>query len=121
MLYKLPTLQPTAPLTYEQERPTMLGFLAKGCWLEDTLPEDYAGDSNVVLPEHQPIFSAEENEKFAFPDPYHVNQLVRDGLVSVSLSPWGLNQVLGVRRNLRRFALTDEGRRYLSTLPSNDN
>jgi len=98
----------------------MLRFLAEGCWLEDTLPEDYAGDPNVVLPEHQPIFSADRNEQFAFPDPCHVDQLVRDRLVSVSLSPWRLNGVLGVRRNLRRFTLTGKGRRYLSTLPPAD-
>lgn len=114
MLYKLPTLQPTIPLSYEEEKPTMLGFLAEGCWLEDTLPEDYAGDPNVVLPKHQPIFSAEGNEKFAFPESEHVNGLVREEMVAVHLTPWALNEVLGVRENLRRFDITDKGRQYLT-------
>jgi hypothetical protein len=113
MMYNLPTLQPTVPLTYEQEKLTMLGFLANGCWLEDTLPQDYVDDSDVVLPEHQPIFSTKGNEKFAFPDPEHVNGLVREGMVAVHLLTWEWNEVFGVRQNLRRFNITDKGRRFV--------
>lgn len=114
MLYKIAELQPDVPLSYEQEKPTMLGFLANGCWLEDTLPENYIGDPNIVLPEHQPIFSSDENEKFAFPDPEHVNQLVKEGMVSVQLSTWKWNEFFGVRRNLRRFNITSKGQQYVA-------
>lgn len=114
MLYNIVELQPDVPLSYEEEKPTLLGFLANGCWLEDTLPEDYVGDPNVVLPEHQPIFSADANEKFAFPDPEHVNQLVREGMVTVQLSTWKWNEFFGVRRNLRRFNITSKGQQYVA-------
>jgi hypothetical protein len=113
MLYSLPTPQPDTPLSYEQELPMLLR-LAKKSDLKDTVSQNDPGGQHVVLPEHQPIFENERKGLSAYPEPGHVNQLVIDGLVSVHLSPWALNDLIGVRRNSRRFKITDKGIQWLT-------
>jgi len=95
----------------EEKKLEVLRYLSRGCWLADVVRKDATNTETVTEHDH-PAFFTENNPWFDFPDAGLLNEMVRDGLLSVHVSPWGDGIMENRHYNMRHFRLTDEGRRY---------
>ncbi len=97
--------------TDEENRLDVLKYLSHGCWLADIVRKD-ATDIETVRAHDHPAFFTENNPWFDYPEVDLLNEMLRDGLVSVHVSPWTDGGAENPHYNLRHFRLTDDGRRY---------
>lgn len=97
--------------TDEEMKLEILRYLNNGCWLADTLHKETA--ETITVRENDGVaFFVEKNPFFDFPDADIINEMVRDGLLSVHISPWIDGEVENPRYNLRHFRMTERGRAY---------
>jgi hypothetical protein len=69
----------------EESKLEVLKTLSDGCWLADTVHKE-SPDTQTVLENQHPAFFAKANPYFDHPDPELLNEMIRDGLLSVEIS-----------------------------------
>jgi len=92
----------------EESKLEVLKTLSDGCWLADTVHRE-SWDPQTVQENQHPAFFAEANPYFDHPDPDLLNEMIRDGLLSVEISAWE-----NPNYNRRNFRLTEKARDYLA-------
>lgn len=97
--------------TDEEKKLEILKYLSNGCWLADTLHKETA--DTLIAHEHDHVaFFVEKNPYFDYPDAEIINEMVRDGLLSVHISAWVDGGIENRHYNLRHFRMTEHGRDY---------
>jgi hypothetical protein len=97
--------------TDEEKKLEILKYLTDGCWLADTIHKEES--NKQIAREHDHVaFFVENNPYFDYPDAKLINEMVRDGLLSVHISPWVDGGIENRHYNLRHFRLTNLGRDY---------
>src|SRR5713101_3129604 len=96
----------------EESKLEVLKTLSDGCWLADTVHKE-SPDTQTVQENQHPAFFAKANPYFDHPDPELLNEMIRDGLLSVEISAWETAGRENPNYNLRHFRLTDQGQNYL--------
>jgi hypothetical protein len=94
----------------EEKKLEVLRYLSHGCWLADVVRKD-ATNFEIITEYDHPAFFTENNPWFDYPEVDLLNEMVRDGLLSVHVSPWGDGNMESPHYNMRYFRLTGEGRR----------
>jgi hypothetical protein len=97
--------------TDDEKKLEILKYLNDGCWLADTLHKETV-DTQVAHEHDHVAFFVENNPYFDYPDAKLINEMVRDGLLSVHISPWVDGGIENRHYNLRHFRMTDGGRAY---------
>jgi hypothetical protein len=98
-------------MTDEEMKLEILRYLNNGCWLADTLHKETT--DRITAHENDGVaFFVEKNPYFDFPDADIINEMVRDRLLSVHISPWIDGDTENPRYNLRHFRMTERGRAY---------
>ena len=103
--------EPEHHQTDDEKKLEILKYLNDGCWLADTLHKETV-DTQVAHEHDHVAFFVENNPFFDFPDAKQINEMVRDGLLSVHISPWVDGGIENRHYNLRHFRMTDGGRAY---------
>jgi hypothetical protein len=100
----------------EDEQPTnvesrleVFQYLNDGCWLADVVHKE-TQDTNTVQEFDSPAFFVEDNPYFDYPEPRLLNQMIKDGFLSVHVSPWVDGGRENPHYNLRHFRLTEKGK-----------
>ena len=96
--------------TDEENRLEVLDYLSKGYWLADPIHKESQETQTVHENEH-PGFFAEEYRPFDYPNAELLNEMIKEGLLSVHISPGPRENPYHNRRN---FCLTDQGQNYLA-------
>ena len=97
--------------TDEEKKLEILKYLGDGCWLADTIHKEES--SREIAYEHDHVaFFVEDNPYFDYPDATIINEMVKDGLLSVHIEPWLSGGIENRNYNLRYFKLTDLGREH---------
>ncbi|SRR6266498_289815 len=99
--------------TDEEKKLEVLKYLHDGCWLADTLHKEIP-DTHTVHEGDHPAFFVERNPYYYYPDFGLLNQMVRDGLLSIHVSAWTDGERENPHYNLRHFRITDEGQKCLA-------
>jgi len=97
----------------EESKLEVLKTLSDGCWLADTVHRE-SWDPQTVQENQHPAFFAEANPYFDHPDPDLLNEMIRDGLLSVEISAWETAGRENANYNRRHFRLTEKARDYLA-------
>lgn len=108
MSYEFPP--PEYYATDEENRLEVLNYLSKGYQLADQLHKESPETLTVHENEH-PGFFAEEYRPFDYPDAEILNEMIKEGLLSVHISPAARENPY---HNLRHFRLTDRGQNCLA-------
>lgn len=99
--------------TDEEKKLEILKYLSEGCWLADTIHKEES--NRQIAHEHDHVaFFIEDNPYFDYPDADIINEMVRDGLLSIHVEPWFSGGIENRNYNLRYFRLTDAGRDYFA-------
>ena len=104
----------TAPEHYptdKEKKVELLKYLSDGCWLADTIHKEES--NRHMAHEHDHVaFFVESNPYFDYPDANIINEMVKDGLLSVHVEPWMSGGIENPNYYLRSFRITDVGRGY---------
>lgn len=100
--------------TDEEKKLEILKYLSNGYWLADTIHIEESKRQIVYEHDHVAFF-VEKNPYFDYPDAGIINEMVRDGLLSVHVEPWVSGGAANPKYDLRYFRLTDLGRQYFAS------
>jgi hypothetical protein len=85
MSYTFP--EPEYYPTDEENKLEVLKYPGKGCWLADVVHKE-SSDTMTVHEHDHPAFFAEKSSYFDYPDAKVLNEMIKDGLLSVHISAW---------------------------------
>ena len=99
--------------TDKEKKLEILKYLTEGCWLADTIHKEES-DRQIAYAHDHVAFFVEDNPYFDYPDTNIINEMVKNGLLSVHVESWVSGGIENRNYNLRYFRLTEAGRDYCS-------